>query len=109
VVIDCADCRHYVGHGITGTAGHGRHGGAAAREDPPVAPPARRPTYNTAVGTIKEMAYFGSFTVFHLQLASGALLKVSLANTQRHRDDEFTWGDQVWAHWSRSAQVVLTQ
>ena len=61
------------------------------------------------VGKIKEMAYFGSFTVFHLQLASGALLKVSLANTQRHRDDQYTWGDEVWAHWSRSAHVVLTQ
>jgi putrescine transport system ATP-binding protein len=32
-----------------------------------------------------------------------------MANTQRHRDDDFTWGDTVWAHWSRSAQVVLTQ
>jgi putrescine transport system ATP-binding protein len=55
------------------------------------------------------MSYFGSFTVFHLQLASGALMKVSLSNTQRHRDDEFTWGDVLWAHWSRSAHVVLTQ
>ena len=55
------------------------------------------------------MSYFGSFTVYHLELASGARLKVSLANVQRHRDDEFTWGDAVWAHWSRSAHVVLTQ
>jgi len=55
------------------------------------------------------MAYFGSYTVYRLQLASGALLKVSMANTQRHRDDAITWGDQVWAHWSDSAQVVLTQ
>ena len=46
------------------------------------------------------MSYFGSFTVYHLQLASGALLKVSQANTQRHRDDAFTWGDRAWAHWS---------
>jgi putrescine transport system ATP-binding protein len=44
-----------------------------------------------------------------VQLASGAMLKVSLANIQRHRDDEFTWGDMVWAHWSRTAPVVLTQ
>jgi putrescine transport system ATP-binding protein len=28
---------------------------------------------------------------------------------QRHRDDELTWGDEAWAHWSRSAHVVLTQ
>jgi putrescine transport system ATP-binding protein len=65
--------------------------------------------FNTVQGTIKEMAYFGSYTVYHLGLAGGARLKVSQANVQRHRDDEFTWGDSVWAHWSRSAHVVLTQ
>jgi putrescine transport system ATP-binding protein len=65
--------------------------------------------FNTVPGTIKEMSYFGSFTVFHLLLPSGAMLKVSLTNTQRHRDDEFTWGDTVWAHWSRAAHVVLMQ
>ena len=32
-----------------------------------------------------------------------------MANTVRHRDDELTWGDSVWAHWSRSSHVVLTQ
>ena len=46
---------------------------------------------------------------YQLELASGARLKVSAANLQRHRDDAFTWGDTVWAHWARSAQVVLTQ
>jgi putrescine transport system ATP-binding protein len=55
------------------------------------------------------MSYFGSFTVYHLALASGATLKVSLNNTQRHRDDEIVAGEVVWAHWSRSAHVVLTQ
>ena len=42
-------------------------------------------------------------------MTSGQVLKVSQANTQRHKDDELTWGDTVWAHWSRSAHVVLTQ
>jgi putrescine transport system ATP-binding protein len=55
------------------------------------------------------MAYFGAFTVYHLALASGANLKVSVNNTQRHRDDEVQVGEAVWAHWSRSAHVVLTQ
>jgi putrescine transport system ATP-binding protein len=65
--------------------------------------------FNTARGTIKEMSYFGSFTVYHLQLPSGQVIKASQANVQRHRDDELTWGDEVWAHWSRSAHIVLTQ
>jgi hypothetical protein len=37
------------------------------------------------------------------------MLKVSTANFARHPDDDFTWGDTVWAYWSRSAPVVLTQ
>jgi putrescine transport system ATP-binding protein len=55
------------------------------------------------------MSYFGSFTVYHLAAGQRRDAEGQQANTQRHRDDEFTWGDEVWAHWSRSAQVVLTQ
>jgi putrescine transport system ATP-binding protein len=108
-VIGCADCKHYVGHGITGTEGmpvtvalrpEKLHLSRTAPVDP---------EFNSVRGTIKEMSYFGSFTVYHLELASGARLKVSHANTQRFHDDELTWGDTAWAHWSRSAHVVLTQ
>ncbi len=108
VVVDCADCRHYVGHGITGHLGMPV---TVALRPEKIHLSRRQPAepFNTVSGTIKEMSYFGSFTVYHLLLGSGAMLKVSQANVQRHRDDEFTWGDQVWAHWSRSAPVVLTQ
>ncbi|MBQ0934710.1 ABC transporter ATP-binding protein [Ideonella paludis] len=107
VIIDCADCKHYVGHGITGTQGMPvtvalRPEKIAVTRDKPES------EYNAAPGTIEEMSYFGSFTVFHVKLASGQMLKVSMANTERHRDDELTWGDQVWAHWSDAAHVVLT-
>ena len=111
VIITCADCKHYVGHGITGTEGMAVT--VALRPEKihlsRHAPQGELSEFNTVRGKIKEMAYFGSFTVYHLVLASGAPLKVSVANTQRHRDDELTWGDEVWAHWSRSAHVVLTQ
>jgi putrescine transport system ATP-binding protein len=108
VIIDCADCRHYVGHGITGNEGMVVSVAlrpekiALTREAPPEI------DFNAVQGTIKEMSYFGSFTVYHLTLASGALLKVSQANTQRHRDDALTWGDRAWAHWSPLSHVVLT-
>lgn len=110
-VIGCADCRQFVGHGITGTEGMAV---TVALRPEKILLSRSQPTgadaaFNTAQGTVKEMAYFGSYTVYRLQLASGALLKVSVANTERHRDDEITWGDQVWAQWSNSAQVVLTQ
>jgi putrescine transport system ATP-binding protein len=107
-VIGCADCKHYVGHGITGTEGMAV---SVALRPEKIALTREAPgesEFNAVQGTIKELSYFGSFTVHHLTLASGALLKVSQANTQRHRDDELTWGDRAWAHWSPTAHVVLT-
>jgi putrescine transport system ATP-binding protein len=108
VVIDSADCRHYVGHGISGSLGMAL---TVALRPEKIEVSREQPDeeFNAVRGTIKEMSYFGSFTVYHLELASGALLKVSQANVQRHREDELTWGDQVWARWSRSAHIVLTQ
>ena len=108
VIIGSADCRHYVGHGITGTLGMAV---TVALRPEKIHVTRHKPNddFNTVHGTIKEMSYFGSFTVYHVELASGARLKISQANTSRHKDDELTWGDSVWAHWSRSAHVVLTQ
>ena len=47
--------------------------------------------------------------VYHIQLGSGLVLKVSESNIARHRDDPLTWGDEVWASWTPLSQVVLTQ
>ena len=106
-VIGSADCKHHVGHGITGTVGMAVT--VALRPEKIVLSKARPDgDFNQVQGTVKEMSYFGSFTVFHLQLASGATLKASMANTQRHRDEAITWGDSAWACWSDSAHVVLT-
>ncbi len=116
-IIDCGDIRHFVGHGITGTAGMkvsvavrpekihlSRH--APARETGHEAQDAE---FNRAKGVVKDLAYFGSFTVYHVELEGGRLLKISQNNTQRYRHDDLTWGDETWAHWSRQSQVVLTQ
>jgi putrescine transport system ATP-binding protein len=115
-IITCADCSHHVGHGITGTEGmavtvalrpeklHLAHQAPAAG-----AHGDEHGVHNRVQGTVQEMSYFGSFTVYHVRLASGAVLKVSQANTQRHREHPVTWGDTVWVWWSRSAHVVLTQ
>ena len=116
-IIDCGDVKHYVGHGITGTTGMkvsvavrpekihlSRH--APKHED---SHEGNGEGLNRARGTVKNLAYFGSFTVYHIELEGGRVLKVSQNNTQRHREDDLTWGDTAWAFWSRQSQVVLTQ
>jgi putrescine transport system ATP-binding protein len=64
---------------------------------------------NRAHGTIKEIAYFGSFTVYHLQMASGRVLKISQSNVERQAGVQLTWGDAAWATWTDLSHVVLTQ
>jgi putrescine transport system ATP-binding protein len=107
VVITCADCSHYVGHGITGTEGMAV---TVALRPEKIKLDSDKPAgeQNQVSGTVKDMSYFGSYTVYHLALASGAMLKVSESNTERHRDKPLTWGDTAWASWSPTAQVVLT-
>jgi putrescine transport system ATP-binding protein len=114
VVIDCADCRHHVAHGITGTLGmpvtvalRPEKIRISRAEPLPVEGEPGAP-FNRVRGTVKDMAYFGSFTVFHLALPSGNVLKVSQSNTERQRDDQLVWGDAAWASWSPLSQVVLT-
>jgi putrescine transport system ATP-binding protein len=84
-----------------------------SRRPPPVdadlAPGVQGRALNQVKGVIKNMVYLGSDTVYHLQLPSGAVLKVSQGNTERHPDDSLSWDDEAYAWWSPSAHVVLTQ
>ncbi|HEX5371951.1 MAG TPA: ABC transporter ATP-binding protein [Aquabacterium sp.] len=114
VEIASADCRHHVGHGITGHIGMTVH--VALRPEKirisrfaPVSSDRLSVPMNQVQGRIKDMAYFGSYTVYHLQLPSGHMLKVSQSNTERHPDDTLSWDDLAWAWWTPSAHVVLTQ
>jgi len=107
VVIEGADCSHYVGHGITGTLGMPV---TVALRPEKISLQREAPAdgHNAVRGTIQELSYFGATTVFRVRLASGLVLAVSLSNTERHRDDVLARGDTVWATWSPQAHVVLT-
>jgi putrescine transport system ATP-binding protein len=115
VEIACADVRHFVGHGITGHVGMPVT--VALRPEKirisrrlPVPQEGMPPApLNQLKGRVKDMVYFGSDTLYHLELASGAILKVTQSNTERHPDDTLSWGDEAHAWWLPTAHVVLTQ
>jgi putrescine transport system ATP-binding protein len=107
--IACADVRHYLGHGITGTQGMAVTVALRPEKIRLSRGAPEQIRVNAVKGTIREMSYFGSFTVFHLALPSGGTLKVSQANVDRHPHERLSWGDEAWAHWDGWSQVVLTQ
>jgi len=108
VTIRCPECLHYVGHGITGTAGM-EVGVALRPEKIQLSQAQPDKPHNWCAGVVTDIAYFGSHTTYHLKLDSGMVLKVQQANLRRNCDQDLTWGDRTFAHWRRDVMVVLTQ
>jgi putrescine transport system ATP-binding protein len=108
VEIDCGYCRHRVGHGITGTLGMAV---SVALRPEKIRLRKTKPdgAFNQVRGKVRDRAYFGSFTVYVLELAGGQLVKVSESNLERFRTDGPEEGEETWATWPDTAQVVLTQ
>jgi putrescine transport system ATP-binding protein len=101
------DCLAYVGHGVTGFEGQDvalalRPEKIHVDKDEPAQP------HNKVRGTIEEIAYFGSHSVFHVRLAGGTKILANMINSQRWASERFTWNDAVWLSWDDQAGVVLT-
>jgi putrescine transport system ATP-binding protein len=118
VVINSPECLHYVSHGITGTAGMTVH--VAVRPEKMTIQPDRpadseresqeQVGFNIAQGVIKDLAYLGSLTTYHVQLdGTTTVVKVTHTNAARHDASQLTWGDRVYVWWCGSDVVVLTR
>jgi putrescine transport system ATP-binding protein len=64
--------------------------------------------FNKAAGTIEDIAYFGSHSVYHVRLATGAKVMCNFVNMKRWASERFTWNDPVWLSWGELSGVVLT-
>ncbi|OIQ73749.1 spermidine/putrescine import ATP-binding protein PotA [mine drainage metagenome] len=117
VVVGSPQVRHYVSHGITGTQGMSVH--VAVRPEK-ICLQEREPTieqresaaeydFNCAHGTIDGIAYFGKFTLFHVRLDDGMVIKVTRENAARHEESRLLRGQKVYAWWDGSDVVVLNQ
>lgn len=111
VIITSPECRHYVGHGISGTVGMAISVGIRPEKITisPIAPPGEPATQTNCVcGELVDWAYLGSTTVYHLKLASGMLIKAAVPNRQRHTEYQPKFKELVYASWSQDDIIVLT-
>jgi putrescine transport system ATP-binding protein len=108
VTVRCAECVHYVGHGISGHSG--MNVGVAVRPEKVILSKDKpKGNYNWTEGEVIEIVYFGAHTTYHLKLATGMVLKAQEINNTRDLSCGLTWGDKAYAHWSDEAMIVLTQ
>ena len=110
VVIDSQEacCPIRIGHGISGS--FGMQVWAALR--PEKIRIQREPSesgFNCAQGTVDEIGYQGSHSIYHIRLDSGKRAIVTQPNLSRDLDERPTWGDHVYLSWDEYAPVVLTR
>ena len=97
----------YVGHGITGYEGQ-PVAFALRPEKIHIGKEEPEGDNNKAQGVVEDIAYFGSHSVYHVRLPSGAKILSNFANMKRWDSDGITWNDEVWVSWDDNDGVVLT-
>ena len=66
-------------------------------------------TLNTVNGVIKEIAYLGDVSIYHVELSTGKLIKFTQSNLQPLAEQPLTWGQNISLSWSPFSCGLLTQ
>jgi putrescine transport system ATP-binding protein len=96
----------HIGHGITGSMGM-QMSVAVRPEKMHIALTAPVQTHNVLRGTVREIAYMGSYSSYEVALPDDKIIKVTQANTARHDEGHISWGSEVYCWWDDTAPVVL--
>jgi putrescine transport system ATP-binding protein len=64
---------------------------------------------NRLVGAVRDIAYYGDFFMFVVDLPDGRSVRVSQPNLARVTELPITWGDRVAVDWPPLATVVLPE
>jgi putrescine transport system ATP-binding protein len=102
------ESRIYVSHGITGPLG--MPVGISVRPerikvslDKPSTP------HNWARGVVSDVAYMGSYSLYHVRLPSGKTVVSNLSSSHLMAEGAPSYNDDVFVYWSPASGVVLTQ
>ncbi len=62
---------------------------------------------NVAAGTIRQISYLGSESVYEVELENGRRIKALRTNLTRQDQEDFTWDETVWLAWHACSPAVL--
>lgn len=98
----------YIDHGITTQAVDRRVWAALRPEKIWLTREQPTASYNWEAGKVDDIAYLGGYSLYYVRTASGQMIKVSMANTER-RGDRPTWEDSVYVYWEDHSAIVLNR
>ncbi len=62
---------------------------------------------NVAVGKVRDIAYLGDVSIYHVQTESGAVIRVQETHVERSSEPHYDWDGTLWLSWPSTAAVVL--
>jgi putrescine transport system ATP-binding protein len=102
-----ANCELYVSH--SASAPVGAHVSVAIRpEKVHISLEPFASERNTTKGIVREIAYLGDVSVYHIQLSANMRVMASVTNQVRLAERDINWDDEVYLSWRPESGVVLT-
>lgn len=68
----------------------------------------KRDKRNTAKGIVREIAYLGDMSIYHVLLETGKVIRVALSNQVRLSERPVNWDDEVFLTWHPHSGIILT-
>ena len=101
--------RIHIDHGITGPKGM-QVWASIRPEDVRLDRGEFTPAPNAARGVIEDIAYLGSYSIYHVRLPSGKIVKSVVPSSRWYEAGEEapTWGESVNIRWRSDLPVILT-
>ena len=106
VMLNCAELGATVR--VAGGATKGQAAAVAVRPEKIALAPSLPDLANRLQGTVKEVAYRGEASTYHVALGNGRLVRVTLPNTRRGAMQGLGEGTPVWLGWDADSGVLLT-
>ncbi|MDD2875087.1 MAG: polyamine ABC transporter ATP-binding protein [Azoarcus sp.] len=66
-------------------------------------------TTNMAAGEVVDIAYLGSYSIYHVRVGGSRTVIASVPSARWGDTPPPTWGDSVWVSWKAAAGVVLSR
>lgn len=63
---------------------------------------------NVAVGKVRDVAYLGDVSIYHVETEDGKVIHVQETHVQRSSEPHYEWEETLWLSWDASSAVVLT-
>jgi putrescine transport system ATP-binding protein len=65
--------------------------------------------HNWARGMVSDVAYMGSYSLYHVRLPGGKVVVSHLSSQELLSENAPAWNDDVYVSWSSASGVVITQ